>query len=95
MLPGYSATPEADVIRVSSLPTDEKRQMLRAATEMSNEGLIEGNGMSLVRWFHEQGVSQVIQTRRRLFADPMLPELKRRQRIRVPIVLGANYMASE
>lgn len=60
--PGYGKTPEAELIRRSDLPPAEKRDLLRRAANLSHEQLYAGDGLEVIRWFHEHGVPQVIRT---------------------------------
>lgn len=71
LVPGYKRTPEYGAILQSDLSRDEKRQMIEEATQMTMARLAETDDFSLVRWFHNNGVPQVIHTDAELYVPPV------------------------
>ncbi|MHB0958244.1 MAG: hypothetical protein ACYC0X_12260 [Pirellulaceae bacterium] len=69
LFPGYASTPEYDRLRRSSLPWCEKEPLLAQATSWDAWKLYDSQDFSLIRWFHDNGVPQVVQIRREVFAD--------------------------
>ena len=68
--PGYTGTPELDLLqRRTDLPRQEKAFLLREAREnKGREALLEGR-TEVIKWFHDNGVAQVVQFPHPLFED--------------------------
>jgi hypothetical protein len=62
LFPGFSKTPEYGVLINSNLPDAEKSRLAELATESNARSLQESDDFSALRWFHDNGVPQVIQT---------------------------------
>src|SRR5262249_4235827 len=60
--PGYDSTPEYGAVLRSSLPRAEKGALLAKATRLDAKTLYQSQDLSVIRWFHRNGVPQVIQT---------------------------------
>jgi hypothetical protein len=60
LVPGMRGTPENDLVDSSSLPRAEKQQMSKRAGALSYKSLVDTSDFSLLRWFHENGVPQVV-----------------------------------
>ena len=68
LFPGYRGTPEHDAILRSSLPRTTKQEMIDRTSHLDAVTLYENHDLSLIRWFHEHGVPQVVQFDRRIIA---------------------------
>lgn len=62
LCPGYRKTPEYGLLQASALPVDEKTRLGRLAVDHSRDNLLGSQDFSALRWFHENGIPQVIQT---------------------------------
>ncbi len=68
LYPGFRGTPEYGLIVNSRLPSEEKRRLTALAGEQSRKHLELTGDFGLVKWFHDRGVPQVIQTERAMYA---------------------------
>jgi len=70
LFPGFAKTPEYEKLDKSNLPLTEKRRLkLIAKDSQAANYLIKTDDFSAIKWFHTNGVPQVIQTNKRLFAN--------------------------
>jgi hypothetical protein len=60
LLPGMSNTPEGELIRRSGLPRRERLRMRSQVNALNFRQLLTDRDFSLLRWFHEHGIPQVI-----------------------------------
>jgi hypothetical protein len=67
LFPGYNSTPEYGLLVRSSLPRLEKQSLLQQVRDLNAHKLYESNDMSLIKWFHDHGVPQVVQLDREIF----------------------------
>jgi hypothetical protein len=68
LLPGYRKTPEYGLLMQSALPQAEKDRLSAVATLDGHKGqLMETNDFSAIKWFHDNGIPQVIQTNRKIY----------------------------
>lgn len=68
LFPGFSKTPEAAALRRSRLPEEKKRRLTRLAEGSDQMRLVQSDDFSAIKWFHDNGIPQVIQTTRQFFA---------------------------
>ena len=68
LFPGYASTPEYDAIMRSGLPWDERRQLIEKAKDLTADTLYKSLDFSLIKWFHDHGVPQVVQMDRHVFS---------------------------
>jgi len=68
LFPGYKCTPEYGLLVRSSLPWAEKRTRLEKVAELDAYKLFQSQDWSLIKWFHDNGVPQVVQIDREVFA---------------------------
>ncbi|MBO0697668.1 MAG: hypothetical protein J2P46_04690 [Zavarzinella sp.] len=61
--PGYRSTPEYGKILSARLPKEEKDRMVAAVNGLTIHTFVTTDDFSLLRWFHEQGIPQVISRR--------------------------------
>ena len=61
LLPGFAKTPEYGAILRSSLARREKQEMIEKAKHLDAGGLWKSNDLSVIKWFHDNGVPQVVQ----------------------------------
>ena len=67
LFPGFRKTPEYGVLQSSKLTAEEKTRLGELATKSDADTLQTTDDFSALRWFHENGVPQVIQTKRVVF----------------------------
>jgi hypothetical protein len=62
LYPGYCGTPEYGLILRSSLDNAARTRLISTASDMSR-GILEQTGdFTLTKWFHDNGVAQIIET---------------------------------
>lgn len=71
LVPGYKTTPEYNLIRNSNLSYQEKQGLIRKTEQLSLAKLAETRDFSILKWFHDRGVPQVMQTDKNLYALPI------------------------
>ena len=74
LCPGYRKTPEYGLLQASALPVDEKTRLERLAVEHSRDNLLGSQDFSAIKWFHENGIPQLIQTH-----EPVYRNLPKRE----------------
>ena len=62
LLPGFDNTPEYAAVMRSKLTHIEKDRLLTIAHKFNLYNASHGEGLELIKWFHEHGVPQVIQS---------------------------------
>ncbi len=67
LFPGFRKTPEYGALQSSTLPEAEKVRLGNLATKSDATTLQTTDDFSALRWFHENGVPQVIQTNQLVF----------------------------
>ncbi len=67
LFPGFKKTPEYEMLEKVRMPSDTKRRLQRLATNSDISHLWETDDVSALKWFHDNGVPQVIQTTEPLF----------------------------
>lgn len=68
LVPGMRGTPERHLIESSGFPIDEIRRMEeQVEKQLSMKALVDASDISLIKWFHDNGVPQVIQSDRQVF----------------------------
>ena len=68
LFPGFSKTPEYKALHNSRLPYAEKERLKEIATHsLTFEQIQKTLDFSALKWFHENGVPQVIQTEKKMF----------------------------
>ena len=60
LYPGFASTPEYAAILRSSLSRRDKQEMIKKATRLDADCLMQ-DGLGLIKWFHDNGVPQVVQ----------------------------------
>jgi hypothetical protein len=74
LLPGFrrKPTPEYQLIEASSLSREDKERMKKQATaDDAYENLIRTRDFSVIKWFHDNGIPQVIETDQPLYEPPL------------------------
>jgi hypothetical protein len=61
LFPGFKQTPEYQALLASSLPQEERERMEHLASNQNAEVLLDTGDLSVIKWFHDNGVPQVIQ----------------------------------
>ncbi len=68
LLPGFTKTPEYTALLQSNIRSDERRRLKSMAFDgVTLLSMVNENDFSAVRWFHANGVPQVIQTHEEWF----------------------------
>jgi len=67
LFPGFSKTPEYGLLQRSRLTEEKKTQLRELATKSDADTLFETKDFSALKWFHDNGIPQVIQTTRRVY----------------------------
>ncbi len=67
LFPGFAATPEYAAILRSLLTRREKQEMVEKARHLDAATLYTSRDFSLIKWFHDNGVPQVVQMRQLVF----------------------------
>ena len=62
LYPGYCGTPEYGLILQSGFGREEREKLISTASGMTRAVLEQTQDISLMKWFHENGVPQVIET---------------------------------
>ena len=65
--PGYEGTPEDTLVRTSSLPVVERQRLLRMANDNKTVRVINEGRHEAIKWYHENGVPQVVSLQRPIF----------------------------
>jgi hypothetical protein len=68
LCPGYEGTPEYGLVRRSRLPELEKDLLLHSASSSDLSHLAE-EGVEAIKWFHDNGVPQVMQMKHKVFDE--------------------------
>ena len=68
LYPGFVGTPEYGSILAAPLGREERGRLIESARHQSRAHLERTGDFGLVKWFHDQGVPQVIQTDKPLYA---------------------------
>jgi hypothetical protein len=63
--PGFSKTPERELLKTNCFDSRERYRLSRIAQDMNSYTLRRGKGFDAIEWFHKNGVPQVI--------DPPVP----------------------
>jgi hypothetical protein len=71
LYPGYKDTPEHDVIFRSNLSRNEKFELSQKARQLSGTELFKSKDFSILKFFHDKGIHQVIVSKKR-FYDSMI-----------------------
>lgn len=65
--PGFDGTPEDTLVRTSGLPKAEKRRLLEMANDNKKVRVVNEGRHEAIRWYHDNGVPQVVPLARGLF----------------------------
>jgi hypothetical protein len=74
LCPGYRKTPEYGLLQESALPVHEKTRLERIAVDHCRDDLLGSQDFSAIKWFHENGIPQVIQTREPVYRSNLKRE---------------------
>lgn len=67
LYPGYCGTPEYGLIFRAKFGRDERQKLIETASGMSRDVLEVTQDFSVMKWFHDNGVPQVIETDENFF----------------------------
>jgi hypothetical protein len=68
LFPGFRNTPEDHLVRTTSMPADQRRMLLDIASDNTARKVREAEGLTAIKWYHDNGVPQVYEMKRRVFA---------------------------
>lgn len=71
LCPGFSSTPEYQLILDADCSREQKKQMRELAEKQDLAYLQKTNDFSLLKWYHEQGIPQVIESQRKFHQSPV------------------------
>ena len=77
LLPGMRGTPECATLARLCLPRHEKERMKSGVDGLTWRRLVECNDFSLLRWFHDHGVPQVVALDHEVFRQGGVPSISR------------------
>lgn len=67
LFPGYSGTPEYGLIRQSKLSREEKQRLMETVRKLDANEVMLTDDHQVIKWFHGNGVAQVVQMTRQVF----------------------------
>ena len=67
LIPGFKKTPENELIAKAKISRDEKRDLFNKVDQMTLANLSETKDFSVLKWFHDNGIPQVIYTEDKIF----------------------------
>jgi hypothetical protein len=68
LFPGYASTPEYDAILRCTLPGARRSEMINRTKALDADTIYGSQDMSLIKWFHDHGVPQVVHLDHPVFA---------------------------
>lgn len=68
LCPGYHATPERLAISQSGLNWHDRNAIIKKAASQNTDDVLLNNAPETIRWFHDNGVPQVVQFKHPVFA---------------------------
>jgi hypothetical protein len=69
LIPGYTGTPEHSLLINSNLPRHEKEEMLKMTQDATEDDVFFRENWKLIKWFHENGIPQVMQMKHKVFDE--------------------------
>lgn len=67
LIPGYSGTPEYSLLLKSKFPQSERERLLKMTHDATEDDVFMGENLELIKWFHNNGVPQVMQMSHKVF----------------------------
>jgi hypothetical protein len=67
LFPGYSGTPEFGLILTANLSRSERERMIQEARNLDANDVLLSFNDETIKWFHDNGVPQVVQIKERVF----------------------------
>ena len=67
LFPGYSGTPEYGLVRQSKLSREKKDSLIETARLLNANEVMLTDNHQIIKWFHNNGVPQVVQMTRQVF----------------------------
>ena len=68
LYPGYKGTPEYGLIRNANLPRAKRDELFEEAEGLDASQVMLNNKHDTIKWFHDNGVPQVVQFKHTVFA---------------------------
>ncbi len=69
LYPGYTSTPEYGLILSSKLSRSDRDNLIDRATSQDGEEVVLKDNPTTIKWFHENGIPQVVQMKQTVFVD--------------------------
>ena len=88
LFPGFKQTPEYEALDNADMPPDMKRRLQHLATNSDMSSLWEEGDISALKWFHDNGVPQVIQTAKPLFRTSLSGATRRGSNVVLCVILS-------
>jgi hypothetical protein len=70
LYPGYKSTPEYSLVLGAKLSRGDREMLLHQATTHDATEVVVNDNPQAIKWFHEHGISQVVQMKHPVFARP-------------------------
>lgn len=67
LYPGYKSTPEYALLQSSSLSQSEKEEMQKKSMDQDGLSVVKDLDFSCIKWFHDNGITQVKQSKHDLY----------------------------
>lgn len=67
LYPGYKGTPEHQLIKTARLRTEERQTLLQQTQGLDAEEVLINDGSAVIKWFHDHGIPQVVQMKRKVY----------------------------
>lgn len=67
LYPGYSKTPEYELVTKAHLSRDERQLLIRQSTNQDATDVVLNDNDFAVKWFHKNGIPQVVQMDRKIY----------------------------
>lgn len=68
LFPGYNNTPEDHLVRTVPMPPEQRRKLLGLASDNRAEKVFSEQGLEAIKWYHSNGVPQVLTMEREIFS---------------------------
>ena len=72
LYPGYSNTPEHELVRNASISPSLRQELLQAARDNTAEFVLGGQTTKVIKWYHDNGVPQVVRLKQSVLQAPLI-----------------------
>jgi hypothetical protein len=67
LFPGFRNTPEDDLVRTTPMSADQRKILLDIASDNTARKVHQAEGLTAIKWYHDNGVPQVYEMSERVF----------------------------